>query len=1250
MKKKLLTIVVVVSMIFCMLPFGLVLSAADAETANESATGYCGPVDASTGTWSSSVTWAYANGILYINGTGPMGDFVRDQTPWEAFRPRISTITVAEGVTSVGANAFADTAALASDETLITLNVSLPSTLDTIGDDAFAGCVSLLQIGLPDSLLTIGNGAFQNSGLLQIGMPDHVSMLGTHVFDGCTSLAAVHLSTGLAVIPDYTFAGCTSLTAVEIPEMVCAITESAFERSGITAIEIPAMTRSVGKTAFIGCSALTDIGTVSMDPIFDPSDFDIGSTVRIHAPEGSAVNQTVVDLNAQGYVLSYTTEPMPEIVYPTVQPVTFTPVMLSEGEAYATAGTADASYLQMNTMDLYNTAASDADLSASMVTDTTGTDAAADGMADLATADAAADDTVDLSAAAASADGTTADTATTYVDANGETVIDNSAEAIGSRRMGVRRAASANVAATATVSSSGSLSTGVTWDLTSGILTISGNGAMDDYTAETEQPWYSFANQITGIIVSEGVTSIGNYAFQKLTKASSASLPSTLTSIGDSAFEGCTALTAVTVPEKVASVGKNAFDGCTAMTDIYVYSAKATFGEKSLPAGITIHAYPTSGAYTYFQTNWKDNSLTFSQLTGQQPMMDATLSPATLTLGVGGAGTVTVVPTPAEATNISTVQWSVADSTVAELAPVSSSASKTATVLAVANGATAVYANVTDSAGNTYHLMCDVTVSGTSVNMTGIASAVSSASVAVGTTTGLSINVLPAGATDFAGATWTSADPTVATVAVNASDQTKASLTGVKAGSTNITVSARSAMGSVYTLSIPVKVIVPMTGIKLNQTKATMVQDTTLSLKASVVPDGAYGLKSIEWKSSDEKVATVSSDGAVKAVAGSGSAIITATATSDSNQTYTATCNVTVTDGIAGATAVLNKAVVTLGNQNAVVSGDTSSSGYLLSAVHAIDVMAKKTTGVTIASGKGMIEAISEAQNNSRTLDPVIKYVAKNVPANSSKVTLQVLPRFNIEVTAADSGSAIYMITPTYDVTVQVGNAVPVTVSTGNPMVITDTVTMTLPISDRLAKGHKALYITHKSSYGDMYYKGTVKGGILTFENPDGFSEFDVTIAAPNGYTGSTDDDNGTTNPLATVIYRLYNKLNGDHIFTVNKTEQKFLQLLGWKSEGTPFKAASKAGGVADLPIYRVYNKKTGEHLLTAKVAERDMLLKAGWKDEGIAWYAASKGTHPVHRLYNKRGFHHYTANDFERGILVGLGWKDEGIVFYQTE
>lgn len=1182
MKKKLLTIVVVVSMIFCMLPFGLVLSsAAGAETENQSATGYCGPADAAAGTWSSSVSWAYANGILYINGTGPMGDFVRDQTPWEAFRTRITTITVAEGVTAIGANAFADIAALTSDGTLVTLNVSLPSTLDTIGDDAFAGCVSLLQIGLPENLTTLGNGAFQNSGLVQIGLPESVSMLGTHVFDGCTSLSAVSLSPAVYIIPDYAFAGCSALTAVQIPEGVVAITESAFANSGLTAIVIPYMTRSVGKTAFIGCSILTDIGTSSMDPIFDTSDFDITSTAVIHGPEGSTVAQTVADLNAQGYQLSYTTEPMPEITYPSVQPVTFTPVMLQDGQIYSTAGSADAASLQIDSADLYETAAADADLTASMVTDTAGTD-------------------TDVSADTA-ADGTASDTETTYINENGETVIDNSAEALNFRRQGVRRLPAAGASAVSgTVSGSS-----VTWTLTTdGALTVNGTGAIPDYSSGTDAPWSAYAGSITSVVIEKGIT----------------------------------------------GVGANAFSGCPAVKKVTANSATTTFEttNPSLPAGtvsspITIEGYETSTIKDYFDARWETDNLTFSAI-GGYPLIDVSLA-GSLEMKPGSLTTLTLTTSPSNADNITAIEWTSNDRSTITVTE-NSSDPKKASVYAVKAGKAAVRVTVTDDDNNTYTRQCVVTVSGEMVALTGVAITPTSASIQVGATADLTLTLTPDNATNLSDVTWTSSAPANATVTVDSSDEKKAVVKGIKAGTATITATARDSSGSTFTASVPVSVIVPMTGIKLNQTKATMVETTSITLTASAVPEGAYDLKSVAWKSSDDKVATVSG-GAVTAVK-SGTAIITATATSTSNATYTAACNVTVTDGIAGATAVLKKAIVTLGNQNAVVSGATSSSVYVASAVEAIDSLAKKTTGVTIASGKGLTDAITVAQNNSRTLDPVVKYVATHA-TTGSKVTLAVLPRFNIEVKSATTGSAVYMITPTYDVTAKIGTAAAVTVSSGNAMKITGIVTVTLPISDQLAGKNKALYITHKATGGDKYYKGSVKGGILTFENPDGFSEFDVTVAKPAGYKGDDSDDETVTDKLKGAIYRLYNKLNGDHIFTANKMEKQILAMFGWRDEGTPFKAATEAG-TANLPVYRLYNKKTGEHFLTANQSERSTLMTAGWRDEGIVWYAASSGKHPVYRLYNKHGFHHYTSNDFERGFLMGLGWKNEGVVFYQAD
>ena len=1231
MKKKLLTIVVVVSMIFCMLPFGLVLSsAAGAETENESAMGYCGPADGATGTWGSSVSWAYANGILYINGTGPMGDFVRDQTPWEAFRDRITTITVAEGVTSVGANAFADIAAMTSDGTLVTLNVSLPSTLETIGDDAFAGCVSLLQIGLPGNLTTLGNAAFQNSGLVQIGLPDSVSMLGTHVFDGCTSLSAVSLSPAVYIIPDYAFAGCTALTAVQIPEGVVAITESAFANSGLTAIVVPYMTRSVGKTAFVGCTSLTDIGTSSMDPIFDTSDFDITSAVRIHGPEGSAVAQTVADLNAQGYALSYTTEAMPEITYPAVQPVTFTPVMVQDGQIYSAYGNTDAAAMQIDSTDLAGTAASEAELAASQVTDTAGAE-------------------TDVTTDAAATDGRTADTST-YIDENGETVIDNSAEALSSRRrMGVMRAASADAVSSGSIENSA-----LEWEVAAdGTLRISGSGAMENYTAASEQPWVSLKDNISSIAVATGVTAIGDYAFSDLTNVTYVQLmDDTIKTIGKNAFSGCTGLTEIEIPKSVTSVGASAFSGCSAAKKVTANSATTTFdtANPSLPAGtasspVYIYGYSTSGIKTYFDSRWQADNLRFSPLSGQ-PMIGITLNTTSLTMQPAGVATLKLSPNPTDADNLSSVSWDPVDPTVLYVTKNSSNQTK-ATVLALKAGSTAVQVTATDAEGNTYTATCTVTVSGSKVAMTGVAITPTSASIQVGATADLTLNLTPTGATNLASVTWTSSTPANATVAVSDSDEKTATVTGVKAGTSTITATATDSSGNSFTASIPVTVIVPMTGIRLSQTKATMVQDTTMTLTALTVPDGAYDLKSVAWKSSNDKVATVSG-GQVKAVAGTGSAIITATATSTSNATYTATCDVTVTDGIAGATAVLKKAIVTLGNQNAVVSGVTSSSVYVASAIKAIDDLAKKTKGVTIASGKGLTDAITVAQTNSRTLDPVVKYIATHANTGSS-VTLAVLPRFNIEVKSATTGSAVYMITPTYDVTAKIGTAAAVTVSTGNAMKITGTVTVTLPISDDLAGKNTALYITHKASGGDKYYKGSVKGGILTFENPDGFSEFDVTVAKPDGYKEEGTNGEAVVDKLKTAIYRLYNKLNGDHIFTASKAERDILAMFGWRSEGTPITAATEAG-TANVPVYRLYNKKTGEHFLTTNQSERTTLTAAGWRDEGIVWYAAASGKHPVYRLYNKHGFHHYTSNDFERGFLMGLGWKNEGIVFYQTD
>ncbi len=72
------------------------------------------------------------------------------------------------------------------------------------------------------------------------------------------------------------------------------------------------------------------------------------------------------------------------------------------------------------------------------------------------------------------------------------------------------------------------------------------------------------------LVIPNGVTSIGDYAFDGYTGLASITIPSSVTSIGGYAFSGCTGLTSVTIPSSVTSIGGYAFDGCTGLTAVHI--------------------------------------------------------------------------------------------------------------------------------------------------------------------------------------------------------------------------------------------------------------------------------------------------------------------------------------------------------------------------------------------------------------------------------------------------------------------------------------------------------------------------------------------------------------------------------------------------------------------------------------------------------------------------------------------------------
>ena len=148
-------------------------------------------------------------------------------------------------------------------------------------------------------------------------------------------------------------------------------------------------------------------------------------------------------------------------------------------------------------------------------------------------------------------------------------------------------------------------------DLDTNVLTISGTGAMTDYANQNASPFYALRNNIFGIVIEEGVTSIGSFAFSNLQKFNSISLPSTLTEIHASAFYCAKGLTSCDIPDSVTLIGNKAFEGCNAMATVDLPASLVTIGERAfascfvlqdvtLPAGLaSIGAYAFSNCRAF---------------------------------------------------------------------------------------------------------------------------------------------------------------------------------------------------------------------------------------------------------------------------------------------------------------------------------------------------------------------------------------------------------------------------------------------------------------------------------------------------------------------------------------------------------------------------------------------------------------------------------------------------------------------------
>ncbi len=114
-------------------------------------------------------------------------------------------------------------------------------------------------------------------------------------------------------------------------------------------------------------------------------------------------------------------------------------------------------------------------------------------------------------------------------------------------------------------------------------LIIYGTSRMDDYNNTSEKvPWYNFRNDIQKVVIKNGVTGIGAYAFEGCNNLTSVTIPNSVTSIGNGyAFSGCTSLSSLTIPNSVTYIGTDAFHNCTGLTSIEIPNSVTSIGYRA---------------------------------------------------------------------------------------------------------------------------------------------------------------------------------------------------------------------------------------------------------------------------------------------------------------------------------------------------------------------------------------------------------------------------------------------------------------------------------------------------------------------------------------------------------------------------------------------------------------------------------------------------------------------------------------------
>jgi hypothetical protein len=561
----------------------------------------------------------YSNKKLVLSGSGAMTDYDSASAPWSSVAGDITEVTIGDEITSIGAYALSGFTGLSS--------VTLPTDIKKLGAHAFDGCTALTAVsGMSDSvkvtdttfdncenlhisyrlenglcgayltyIITVTDAAEKTMNLtisgyssmdnfesasdapwfkyadyiteLKFDVYNNIGLftgLGTHAFEGLTKLTSVDLPwiDGNS-ISAYAFAGCTGLTSITYDGNITSIGEGAFK--GCTNLSstfgLDNVT-SLGESAFEDCTSLSTIalGTESNITSVARSAFK-GCT----ALTSVAIPESVEEIGAEAFMNCVNLSSITELDYihnVVVGKDAFTGTNLQNisyvYEVYTDDNGLTYTAVVTNpvTMDIVLTVSGEGKMDNYMDTSATPWANYSDKIVEVviekgveSIGDKAFSACTNLAkisipstvASVNKADFTDALTDVTYVVAEGEFEDDDEVN---------YKLVSKSL------------------DKTEQTLTISGEGDMDDYIGVDKQPWNSNKPYITKIVVEDGVTYIGRYAFAGCTAVTDITIADTVEDIKLYAFKNCSSLERVNIPSGVTSIAKGMFSGCDKLSEL----------------------------------------------------------------------------------------------------------------------------------------------------------------------------------------------------------------------------------------------------------------------------------------------------------------------------------------------------------------------------------------------------------------------------------------------------------------------------------------------------------------------------------------------------------------------------------------------------------------------------------------------------------------------------------------------------------